>query len=218
MAKNQPTGTFDPETGTFIPAKKKSGCLWFVLIPVILIFVIVAAFGGKTDPGPESEKPETEAAETTPTEPGAADAVTPEPTAPEPETKAPETDPPPTPEEIRADYIASCAAPTYEEIMRRPDEYKKKPVTASGKVIQIVEETHLFTGTTINIRLEDGNGDVWLLIYNKSDVETPNGNVLEGDRLTIYGDCSGTTSYKTVLGKQITVPSVVVKYMTEAAP
>ena len=99
--------------------------------------------------------------------------------------------------------------------MRRPDEYKKKPVTASGKVVQIVEETHLFTGTTINIRLEDDNGDVWLLIYNKSAVETPNGNVLEGDRLTVYGDCTGTTSYKTILGKQITTPSVNVKYMTE---
>lgn len=216
MAKQKdPTGYYDPQTGAFIPAKKKKK-VWPWIIAAVIIVPLWSAIlrGANSEPAPADAEsaPETEAAET---EPEDEETAAPETEAPALETEAPETDPPPTPEEIRADYIASCTAPSYEEIMRRPDEYKKKPVTASGKVVQIVEETHLFTGTTINIRLEDDNGDVWLLIYNKSAVETPNGNVLEGDRLTVYGDCTGTTSYKTILGKQITVPSVSVKYMTE---
>lgn len=221
MAKNQPTGTYDPETGAFTPAptkKKGRGCLWAVLVPLILICVIVSVFSPKSDPADDADAPETKTAEAAPAETKPAETDAPETEAPAPETKAPETDPPPTPEEIRADYIASCTAPSYEEIMRRPDEYRKKPVTVTGEVVQVLEETHLFTGTTINIRLQDENGDVWLLIYNKSDVQTPNGNVLGGDRLTVYGDCTGTTSYKNLLGKQITVPTINVKYMTEAAP
>lgn len=215
MAKNQPTGTYDPTTGAFVPAKKKKKVWPWIVAAVVIVPLWSAILRGgssETAPADAESAPETEAANP---ETEALETAAPETEAPAPETEAPETDPPPTPEEIRADYIASCAAPSYEEIMRRPDEYKKKPVTASGEVVQIVEETHLFTGTTINIRLEDDNGDVWLLIYNKSAVETPNGNVLEGDRLTVYGDCTGTTSYKTILGKQITIPSISVKYMTE---
>lgn len=217
MAKNQPTGTYDPTTGAFVRAKKKHPVNIVLIIVGVLALIAISrcsqAAGNESAP----DSPETESAETAPAEPEADAPETdpPETEAPAPETEAPETDPPPTPEEIRADYIASCTAPSYEEIMRRPDEYRKKPVTATGEAVQVLEETHLFTGTTVNIRLEDDNGDVWLLIYNKSAVETPNGNVLEGDRLTVYGDCTGTTSYKTILGKQITVPSVSVKYMTE---
>lgn len=205
MAQNQPTGYFDPQTGAFVPFAKKKKKKWpWIVAAVLLVAIIGAGAGGNKSEPAEKEKaaPKTEAAE--------AEAKT--------GAEPAETQAGPTAEELRADYIASCAVVEYEQIMRRPDDYKGRPVTATGEVVQILEETHLFTGTSVNIRLEDENGDVWLLAYNKSEVETPNGNVLEGDRLTIYGDCTGTTSYKSLIGKQITVPTVSVRYMVEAAP
>ena len=112
--------------------------------------------------------------------------------------------------------MTSCLSVSAEEVMRRPDDYKNKPIVVTGKVIQIAEETHIFTGTTINIRLREENDDVWLLIYTNQDVDAPNGNILEGDYITIYGDCTGTTTYKTILGQNITVPSVSVVYISAA--
>lgn len=94
MAKNQPTGTYDPTTGTFVPAKKKGrGCLWILLVPVILIFVIVAAFGNSepsSDDAPATDADETAAAPET---------EAPETAAPETEAPAPETEAESEPEE-----------------------------------------------------------------------------------------------------------------------
>lgn len=93
MAKNQPTGTYDPETGTFTPAKKKGrGCLWAVLVPLILICVIVSVFSQKSDPADDADAPETKTAEAPAAETKPAETEAPETEAPAPETKVPEAE------------------------------------------------------------------------------------------------------------------------------
>lgn len=94
---------------------------------------------------------------------------------------------------------------SYDELARTPDDYEKKKVKFSGKVLQAVEGT-----SEINIRLAvDSNYNKVLYCgYNPSIVES---RVLEDDIITIYGTSLGLYSYKSTMGGTITIPSVYVE-------
>lgn len=64
MAKKEPTGYYDPQTGAFIPVKKKKKVWPWIVAAVVIVGAISAGAGNKTEPA-EAEKaaPETEAAE-----------------------------------------------------------------------------------------------------------------------------------------------------------
>lgn len=70
MAKNnQPTGYYDPQTGVFIPAKKKKVWPWIVAA-VVLIGIIGAGAGGnksnpETAPTSENKTSQTQTSEKT---------------------------------------------------------------------------------------------------------------------------------------------------------
>lgn len=209
-----PNGYYDPATDAFVPfaaPKKKKSLTWlYILIVAALALMITkcaADYAKENGIADEPAKTEAKAAETeADSKEAAAEQETPN-TA----NAAPEK----TPEEIRAEYLASCEAVSNEEIMRRPDDYKGRALTVTGEVVQVIETSHLFKGPSISLRIRDDGGEYWLLSYEKDDVETPNGNVLEGDRLTAYGESAGTSTYKTFLGKQVTIPTVKVKYLAE---
>lgn len=66
----------------------------------------------------------------------------------------------------------------------------------------------MFGGYTLYI--VDGNGNKWDCSYRYEDGET---HYLEGDWVTVYGTCSGTLNSTTLLGKQVTLPSIDVEYI-----
>lgn len=107
-------------------------------------------------------------------------------------------------QEERDSYISECEDVPYEDVSRNPDQYDGKKIKISGEVIQVSEGW--FDGVTLRI---DCGGDTWYVTYTRSEGE---GRILEGDYLTAYGACSGVESYTSVLGAQVTIPSMEMKY------
>lgn len=101
-------------------------------------------------------------------------------------------------------YIAQCETVDYSDVERNPDNYDGKNVTFSGTVIQVSEGIF----DTVTLRVDD-NGNTWLVSYARKEGES---RILENDYITCYGECKGVTSYTTIMGSTVTVPSVDLEY------
>lgn len=93
---------------------------------------------------------------------------------------------------------------SYNDILRNPDNYKGKQISIRGKVLQVIE------GWFGSISLRVGTDgyfydDVYYVTYNKDDVKI---NLIEDDYVTVYGTCTGTETYRSLLGERITIPSM----------
>lgn len=104
------------------------------------------------------------------------------------------------------DYKDLCERLDYEDILREPDAYDGKYCVVDGTVDQIIEGW--FGSFTIFVVDEDGNK--WGCTYSYDEGES---RVLEGDSVTMYGKCQGTSNTETVLGEQVTLPHVDAKYI-----
>ena len=93
----------------------------------------------------------------------------------------------------------------YSSILRNPDQYEGKKVSVYGTIIQRLEGSGYF-GTTY----------YWLLVRSGSNLFSvtvwpsalADGNVIENDVVTIYGECTGTYTYETVRGNSNTIPDI----------
>lgn len=103
-------------------------------------------------------------------------------------------------------YMKQCKVYEYKKIQRKPKKYEGKKIKVSGTVIQVSEGWF----DSVTLRVEDSNGNVWYVDYSYSDNED---KILEDDRVTIYGECTGTETYITVLGGTNTIPSVDGEYI-----
>jgi hypothetical protein len=106
----------------------------------------------------------------------------------------------------KSSYKASCKQYPYKKIQRKPDKYDGKKIKVSGKVIQVSEGWF----DSVDLRVEDSSGNIWYVEYSYSDGES---KILEDDKVTVYGECTGTESYTSVLGNSITIPSIDAKYI-----
>lgn len=98
---------------------------------------------------------------------------------------------------------ASAQAISYDELMRNPANYKNQFIVISGKILQVIDSGY---GTkSYRVAMNGSYDQVALVSYSGS---YPNGNILEDDYITFYGTYKGTTSYTSVLGASITVPSL----------
>ena len=105
-------------------------------------------------------------------------------------------------------FIAACEPVNYTDVARTPDSFKDKLITFHGRVVQVQE------GSTLVLRVaqDDGSGfssDYWYITYKKDNSGV---RILEEDKLTVYGECKGTYSYKSIFGAQITIPSMAMAY------
>ena len=98
------------------------------------------------------------------------------------------------------DYKASCATIDYDDVARNPDNYDGVTIVVSGSVIQVSEGW--FNSVTLRV---DDNGNIWYVTYSRDEDES---RILEGDNITIYGECTGVTSYTSILGNTVTIPSI----------
>ena len=89
---------------------------------------------------------------------------------------------------------------TYEQLARTPDDYKGKKAKFTGKVVQLVE------GNGENDLRIAVDGDYNNILYVTYDPKIMSTRILENDYVTIKGTSSGIYSYKSTLGKKISVP------------
>lgn len=104
------------------------------------------------------------------------------------------------------DYKNLCQQLNYEDILRNPDTYDGEYCVVSGTVDQIIEGWF----DTYTIYVMDASGNKWECIYLYKDGEA---HLLEGDSVTIYGKCNGTTTASTLLGEQVTLPYIDAEYI-----
>ena len=93
---------------------------------------------------------------------------------------------------------------TYSQLARTPDKYEGEKVKFSGKVLQVSEG--LFSDV---IRL-GVNGSYDNVIYLTVPMGITEERILEDDYITIYGVSEGITTYTTVMGASVSIPSVSV--------
>ncbi len=104
------------------------------------------------------------------------------------------------------DYKALCETVSYNDVLRNPDSFDGKYIKVSGTVDQIIEGFL----DSVTIYVKDSSGNKWDCYYYYNDGES---HVLEGDYITVHGKCDGTSTSTTVLGKQVTLPSISGEYI-----
>lgn len=109
-------------------------------------------------------------------------------------------------------YKDSCENISYEDIARNPGNYVGKDIHFYGQVIQVMEDGNDVTLRVATKKSDYGywNDDVVLVAYTREEGES---RILEDDMVNLYGVCAGTTSYETVRGDTLTIPSMVAKYV-----
>ncbi|MBQ6509749.1 MAG: Ig-like domain-containing protein [Flexilinea sp.] len=92
----------------------------------------------------------------------------------------------------------------HRDILRNPDSYTGKQMSIRGKVVQKMEGW--FGSVTLRVATDSYYfDDVYYVTYDKGDIDI---NVIEDDFVTIYGICTGTETYETIFGAQVTIPSM----------
>lgn len=92
---------------------------------------------------------------------------------------------------------------SYEEILRYPDEHYGEQIRIYGKVLQ-----KLASGSYVVLRVGTTGSyydSVFYVTYFDDDISA---RVIEDDYVTIYGKCTGTKTYETVRGNDVTIPSM----------
>lgn len=112
---------------------------------------------------------------------------------------------------IIAYFKENCKTYTYEEISRRPDDFKGKPAKFKGEVFQVMEDGNI---VTLLIHVTKGKYNIWTdVVYVVYIREPSESRILENDIVTIYGSLEGTISYETVRGDSLTVPGMFAAYI-----
>lgn len=92
---------------------------------------------------------------------------------------------------------------SYSDILRYPSSYKGNKIHIYGKVLQKTSygsKTYLRVGTS-----GYGYYDSVFWVEYSSNLGV---SIIEDDYITVYGSCTGTYTYKAVLGQSITIPSM----------
>lgn len=108
--------------------------------------------------------------------------------------------------DIVSAFKKSCPAIDYKGIMRNPDKAYGTICKASGTVLQVVEITN-YGFEDFLLRLNDGN--IVFVSYHKGDGD----NILEDDKVTVYGTFYKTKTYTSLLGTSQTVPELSSNYV-----
>lgn len=116
-------------------------------------------------------------------------------------------------EETDDQFKAAAQDIPYDDLARNPDANTGKKVHFRGKIIQVIED-----GNSVQYRIsvQQGSYGIWdsdkvvYVLYNR----TGNDNrLLENDIVEFWGTSTGTITYQSTLGGNITIPSVMAKIM-----
>ncbi len=93
---------------------------------------------------------------------------------------------------------------TYEDVLRYPNSYNGDKCSIYGKVLQKSEgwgKIVLRVGT-------GGYGYYDKVFWVEYDASSVKASVIEDDYITVYGKCTGTHTYETVMGASVTIPAI----------
>ena len=93
---------------------------------------------------------------------------------------------------------------TYSQLARTPDDYKGEKCKFKGKVVQVMEGSGVY-----NIRLAVG-GNYDNIIFIVASTSVTEQRILEDDYITVYGTSAGIYTYETVMGNELSIPSMSV--------
>ena len=108
---------------------------------------------------------------------------------------------------VRSDHAVRLVSSEYknaDELLRNPGDFKGENLSVYGKVLQKSESW----GTTV-LRVGTGGygyyDKVFWVEYSSSSIGV---SVIEDDYVTVYGECTGTYTYETIMGASVTIPSI----------
>jgi phosphohistidine swiveling domain-containing protein len=96
-------------------------------------------------------------------------------------------------------------AQSYDDLVRRPDQFRGQSVQLTGKVIQSLQDGEKYV-LRVNVTQEKFGWKDTVLVAYKNDSRSD--RIVEGDIIDISGTSNGITSYKAVLGQTIQLPSI----------
>lgn len=102
----------------------------------------------------------------------------------------------------------SYQALPYEEMARNGNNHKGEKLQITGTVIQATDSTD--GGATLRVATNGKYDDIYMVQISKNEWESH--RLLKDDVITFYGYVYGLYSYKSVMGGQITVPALIVKF------
>ena len=102
----------------------------------------------------------------------------------------------------------SYQALPYEEMARNGNNHKGEKLQITGTVIQVTDSA--VGGATLRVATNGKYDDIYMVQISKNEWESH--RLLENDVITFYGYVYGLYSYKSVMGGQITVPALIVKF------
>lgn len=106
-----------------------------------------------------------------------------------------------------ANYKNSCIKISYKVLNKNPDKLIGTKVRLTGKIMQIQEENNQ---TFMLIEVTYKGYDIWtdnVAVYYEGTI-----NAYEDDVITLYGEVTGSFSYKSRAGWDMSVPGVLAKY------
>lgn len=104
------------------------------------------------------------------------------------------------------DIYAQYGSFDYSDCLRYPEKHLGEKVVLKGNVLQVLGSRN----SGFQIRLStSGNDDVVYLIVNSD----PGYNIIEKDRLTVYGTMQKTITYESTWKVEITIPSANADYI-----
>lgn len=114
------------------------------------------------------------------------------------------------------DFKAACQEVEYKDLMRNIDDKVGDKVVMTGKVNQVIYESdsgdspsQYKVAVTYDADTDWYDDDI-VLYFTRGD--SP--KLLEDDVITLYGEVTGSESYTTVLGANVTVPAITGVYVT----
>lgn len=108
------------------------------------------------------------------------------------------------------DYYTEKVIP-YKELEKNPSKYDGELVSFNGVVLQIQEdeeEDELGFSTTKTVLRLAVNDDPNQILYVTSQRWGGMDGVYKEDKITVYGESTGSTTYESVAGHRITIPSI----------
>ena len=92
----------------------------------------------------------------------------------------------------------------YKAVARDPDAHEGDLITFQGKVLQVME-----SGSYVVFRIASkGNYDN--VVYCTYSAPDNYSRILEDDRVTVYGECTGIYTYETIMGGTVTIPACTI--------
>lgn len=108
-------------------------------------------------------------------------------------------------EEILAYYKKEAVS--YKELEKNSAKYEGTPISFTGEVLQIQEEELEVTNINTEVRLAI-NGDINQVVYVTFQDAFGMEGIVNEDMISVYGTLSGSVTYESVAGHQITIPSM----------